>query len=819
MRGKRGARNKGSLGRQDSSSVKAANTPKLALQTNTQSTSEISNNKSNSQQTPALGSGRKRLLDESAVLSPDPSMNGFSPINSSDSNLANGHHDPDSTRPVKRTKRGSSTVESSYSLRRRPSRASAAGDEDHLADVGSSTALPTSLPGIEVEPPLDSRPSPVSDEATELVRPKLREQRLTISFNSKGKGKLQISNTGTPAESMKGSAKGSVKGSAKPSPTPGTGTPLNGMNSKEDARPGRRPPGRRRAPNADIKIEAALRRQLTLKTSFRSVAKSLKPILAELASRSLDQLEETETAYEELPEYQEIMAVLDNRLKKRLDTVDSKLEEELALLERQQEYEKVYIEAAYQSRVNTERETRVAQLLKTYTGGWQGGPRATNSTKDSQAGSEIKSSSSGLQEAPDPYVTNAHPLGLSRSVDQIETEKYLKTNIAQHRVHSLLQQWAEKSGNSTEGIEPIEPKEVSTTTDQLPSVNEQHEIDDNIGLILSAAQATENQNMPTEVEATASTLSIPTTVDSAIPQHNTLGFDLLMQASKMKAASTENVSEPALVQSVEQPNIELPMPPVLSPAAFDENSVNGSRNMSPSNFSTGAARSTKASSRHSSVGVKQLPDVEPRKSSRLSAIPNSPTPSLAGSEKSRVRKRRQESELASSPDPEAILRSRKKRKVSSGSVGSVVSRKSSNKTPIPSPLQTNVPVKSPQSDTRSLPGDTLKDLDSKPILRLDSEGPATSNTEDVMMGGQSHSQEAIPTPELDAATNVTTPIPELVYPPPKSPVWSPDDELERPPSPFVSFSAINKSKDSIERILARSASPFRQVGDYPVHNP
>jgi hypothetical protein len=60
--------------------------------------------------------------------------------------------------------------------------------------------------------------------------------------------------------------------------------------------------------------------------SYRSVVKALKPILAELARRSTEELESDEDLYKQCDEYNEIMDQLDVYLNRRLSQVNSQLE-------------------------------------------------------------------------------------------------------------------------------------------------------------------------------------------------------------------------------------------------------------------------------------------------------------------------------------------------------------------------------------------------------------------------------------------------------------------------------------------------------------
>lgn len=103
---------------------------------------------------------------------------------------------------------------------------------------------------------------------------------------------------------------------------------------------GRRLPGRRRAPHPDINIEVDLRRQLNLKMSYRSLAKIQKNILDELSNRTTTSLDDDPHFHKQCPEYEPLMAALDQYKQSRLDSVQALREEKLAQLKRVDEAER-----------------------------------------------------------------------------------------------------------------------------------------------------------------------------------------------------------------------------------------------------------------------------------------------------------------------------------------------------------------------------------------------------------------------------------------------------------------------------------------------
>lgn len=88
--------------------------------------------------------------------------------------------------------------------------------------------------------------------------------------------------------------------------------------SQDGDKPVKRLPGRRRAPHANPKVEAALRRQLHLRMAYRAVAKNLKPILAELAKRSLGSIHKSPEEHTTFSEYPIVKNGLDENFEGRL---------------------------------------------------------------------------------------------------------------------------------------------------------------------------------------------------------------------------------------------------------------------------------------------------------------------------------------------------------------------------------------------------------------------------------------------------------------------------------------------------------------------
>ncbi|GIZ36999.1 hypothetical protein CKM354_000046300 [Cercospora kikuchii] len=96
--------------------------------------------------------------------------------------------------------------------------------------------------------------------------------------------------------------------------------------------PRRRMTGRRRADHHEIDIEATMRRQAQLKSAYRAIARALKPLLAEIASKTVDELEANPALHQEVneyegtEEYEGVRKLLDEALEHRKRQLDAQLE-------------------------------------------------------------------------------------------------------------------------------------------------------------------------------------------------------------------------------------------------------------------------------------------------------------------------------------------------------------------------------------------------------------------------------------------------------------------------------------------------------------
>ena len=105
-------------------------------------------------------------------------------------------------------------------------------------------------------------------------------------------------------------------------------TSSNGVESNDPGKKvkGKRraPPGRRRKPNPDQRIEADIRRLTQIKASYKAVAKALKPVLSELAQRTINQVHDDPDAHKRSDNIEIVNKGLDARLHQRLEYLQTK---------------------------------------------------------------------------------------------------------------------------------------------------------------------------------------------------------------------------------------------------------------------------------------------------------------------------------------------------------------------------------------------------------------------------------------------------------------------------------------------------------------
>jgi hypothetical protein len=192
--------------------------------------------------------------------------------------------------------------------------------------ASGATSAPTKAAGKK------RRASGDSTQSTKTLKPRpngvLTRTQSDVSEQQPRRKKRKT--TGTPAESADQPPELTDASTAPNSPeqlpdVDGSQTLQHVLPTNGDApaKPGRRLPGRRRQPHPDISIETDLRRQLTLKMNYRSLAKVQKTLLEELSKRTTENLEKNPNYHKQCPEYEPLMALLQERRDGRVDQIDA----------------------------------------------------------------------------------------------------------------------------------------------------------------------------------------------------------------------------------------------------------------------------------------------------------------------------------------------------------------------------------------------------------------------------------------------------------------------------------------------------------------
>ncbi|EME85281.1 uncharacterized protein MYCFIDRAFT_83376 [Pseudocercospora fijiensis CIRAD86] len=130
----------------------------------------------------------------------------------------------------------------------------------------------------------------------------------------------------------------------------------------------KRPYGRRRAEHPVPEVEARMRRQQQLKQAYRYISRALKPILAEIADKTVEELETKPTVHEEVPEYcgneeeEGVQQLLDQYLTRRKAQLEAQRDFCQAQLRRTLDGERQVRKARCENDIENRREHQVDTL-------------------------------------------------------------------------------------------------------------------------------------------------------------------------------------------------------------------------------------------------------------------------------------------------------------------------------------------------------------------------------------------------------------------------------------------------------------------------
>ena len=132
------------------------------------------------------------------------------------------------------------------------------------------------------------------------------------------------------------------------------------------AGPRKRLTGRRRVDHHETEVEAAMRRQLQLKSAYRSIARALKPVLAEIASKTVEELESDLMKHQQVIEYEKergIQQLLDAALADRKRKLELQVKHTREQLKGRFVGERAALISLCQNQVQMRRETAEDQVL------------------------------------------------------------------------------------------------------------------------------------------------------------------------------------------------------------------------------------------------------------------------------------------------------------------------------------------------------------------------------------------------------------------------------------------------------------------------
>ena len=131
----------------------------------------------------------------------------------------------------------------------------------------------------------------------------------------------------------------------------------------EDGRPRRgRFGGRRRAKHPNPKVEKAMQRQAELKSAYRAIARAQKAVLAEIAQRTIDDLETNRQLHIQAVEYQDVKSGLDSAYTRRRNQLQSQQTLNVQQLDRTLEAEQQMLTMIYSERLAELKEEMLVSL-------------------------------------------------------------------------------------------------------------------------------------------------------------------------------------------------------------------------------------------------------------------------------------------------------------------------------------------------------------------------------------------------------------------------------------------------------------------------
>ncbi|KZM24577.1 hypothetical protein ST47_g4295 [Ascochyta rabiei] len=214
----------------------------------------------------------------------------------------------------------------------------------------------------------------------------------------------------------------------------------------------KRLPGRRRQPHPDTNVEVDLRRQLTLKTSYRSVAKVLKGVLDELAQRTNKNLEDDPDYHKQCPEYKPLMAGLDQKRDTQLDYLAAWRSERMDQLERVRTAEERIQKQQYINRFEDLRDDCLQRCyfrMKQIEREWKA---EQNDATDDEDNVLPPTYTDGVTQGVDDRLSSKFA---SRSRAYVEADRELKDDVRRKRFAQARAVFVDKEDGADDSIEEL----------------------------------------------------------------------------------------------------------------------------------------------------------------------------------------------------------------------------------------------------------------------------------------------------------------------------------------------------------------------------
>ncbi|TIA01933.1 hypothetical protein D6C82_03259 [Aureobasidium pullulans] len=319
--------------------------------------------------------------------------------------------------------------------------------------------------------------------------------------------------------------------------------------SQDGDKPVKRLPGRRRAPHANPKVEAALRRQLHLRMAYRAVAKNLKPILAELSKRSLSNIHKDPESHTTFSEYPVVKESLNDHFEERLAWIQAQKDLNKQRLDQILREQTEMRKRNYEHVARDIKEDMIVRLQRDFLNTLRQQQQAEDDEYSDDEGDDVvpslrrvtaKGALKGIL-GPEYHWRSRPALETERLFDEMYDRREVAHEHYQHDKRSALE----------------DPRPFTTFD---PIVRDAAEAQQKMkGLLAALGEAAEDVAKPPPVPIVEAPAAIP-----IIPNDEALGLLMLAEASTTANIMPDNISmaetEPQIDVPSRQDNLSVPRP-------------------------------------------------------------------------------------------------------------------------------------------------------------------------------------------------------------------------------------------------------------------